>query len=337
MDVFNQPNNKPTKSFWQRPEGLTGKIVLGALLVAGAWFWNIIAAFLLTLVVSTTKLIIAGVVLFALIYVLLDPKFRNLAWYFYTVTMKKLTSAFVEMNPIAIIKVYIQTLEKKREEMSEQINKMKGQIGILDRQIFKNSEEIDKQKELAKAAQSRGNNMQVTLSAREVGRLDGSNSRLKPIKMRMEKMYTYMNKIYEASDYLIRDMKSEMSTQEREYNTIKAAYSVMRSASSIMKGDPDKRQIFEQALEFVQDDMGHKVGEIDRFMEMSASIMNTIDLENDVFQEKGLKMLEEMDKQDFSFLLQPTVMPTITDDGMKVLVPVKKSDNNTNSKFDGIL
>ena len=52
---------------------------------------------------------------------------------------------------------------------------------------------------------------------------------------------------------------------------------------SIIKGDADRRVMFDQALEYVADDVANKVGEMERFMEMSSDFMNSIDLQNGVF------------------------------------------------------
>jgi hypothetical protein len=76
----------------------------------------------------------------------------------------------------------------------------------------------------------------------------------------------------------------------------------MTSAMSVISGDPDKRAMFDRAMEVVADDVANKVGEMERFMDMSANFMNSVDLQNGVFEEEGLKMLEKFEKES-SFLL----------------------------------
>ena len=39
-----------------------------------------------------------------------------------------------------------------------------------------------------------------------------------------------------------------------------------------------------------------KVGEMERFMDMSSNLMKSIDLQNGVFEDEGMKMLEEWEK-----------------------------------------
>ncbi len=49
--------------------------------------------------------------------------------------------------------------------------------------------------------------------------------------------------------------------------------------------------------------MAGKVGEMEQFMEMSSSFMNSIDLQNGIFEEEGLKMLEKWESEGVSLIL----------------------------------
>lgn len=61
--------------------------------------------------------------------------------------------------------------------------------------------------------------------------------------------------------------------------------------------------MFDQAMEAIADDIGKKVGEMERFMEISDSFMQGIDLQNGVFEEQGLDMLNKWEQEGTSFLL----------------------------------
>ena len=62
--------------------------------------------------------------------------------------------------------------------------------------------------------------------------------------------------------------------------------------------------MFDQAMEVVADDIGRKVGEMEEFMEISDKFMSSIDLQNGIFEEQGLEMLEKWEKEGASFLLK---------------------------------
>jgi hypothetical protein len=64
-----------------------------------------------------------------------------------------------------------------------------------------------------------------------------------------------------------------------------------------MKGSPDQRAMFDQALEALANDVSTKVGEMERFMDTSRNLMDTIDLQNGVFEEDGLRLLEKWERE----------------------------------------
>jgi len=77
----------------------------------------------------------------------------------------------------------------------------------------------------------------------------------------------------------------------------------MKSAMNIIAGNSDKREMFDQALEAIADDVSLKIGEMERFMEMSSNFMQSIDLQNGVFEEEGLQLLEKWEKEGVSLIL----------------------------------
>lgn len=143
----------------------------------------------------------------------------------------------------------------------------------------------------------------MILKSRKAGRLRESNVRLEDLYKKMEVLYRVLSKMYENSQILSEDIKDQVEVKEQERKAIHASNSAMRSAMSIMSGDPDKRAMFDAAMEAIADDVANKVGEMERFMEMSASFMDSIDLQNGIFEEEGMKMLEKWEKEGVSFIL----------------------------------
>jgi len=127
-----------------------------------------------------------------------------------------------------------------------------------------------------------------------------------------------LSKMYENSSILLEDVQDQVQLKEQERNAIRTSHSAMRSAMSIIKGDKDKRAMFDQALEAVADDVSQKVGEMERFMDMSENFMNSIDLQNGIFEDEGLKMLEAWEKESTSLILgedKSSLLLEANDDG----------------------
>ena len=92
-----------------------------------------------------------------------------------------------------------------------------------------------------------------------------------------------------------------VKAQERK--AIHASHGAMKSAMSVINGDPDQRAMFDMAMENITEDVANKVGEMERFMEMSSSFMDSVALLNGVFEEEGMEMLEQWEKESTSLLL----------------------------------
>jgi hypothetical protein len=120
----------------------------------------------------------------------------------------------------------------------------------------------------------------------------------------MQILYRILDKMYKNSEILLEDTKDQVKLKEQERKIIRTSHSAMKSAMSVISGDPDKRAMFDMALEHIADDVASKIGEMERFMEVSANFMDTIDLQNGVFQEEGMQMLEKWEKES-SLLLMP--------------------------------
>ena len=119
----------------------------------------------------------------------------------------------------------------------------------------------------------------------------------------MEVLYRVLTKMYENSEIMLEDLSDQVVVKEQEYKAIKASHSAMRSAMNILSGNSDKKYMYDMALEAMADDVGQKVGEMERFMDMSKNFMDGIDLQNGVFEEEGLAMLDKWEKDGVSFLL----------------------------------
>jgi len=292
-----------TKSFWKRPEGVTGAVVLIALLAGVVFMLDSLVTAILPLMNSTIGL--AGVLLGlgAVIFVALDAKARNLVWYFYQSLMRWITGMFVKIDPISILKSFIEDLEDNLRNLSKQIGALRGQMRQLKGTMDANTADIKKNMLLAEQARKKNDDKNVTLSARKAGRLQEANNKYDSLYQRMEVLYRILIKMYETSEIVLEDTKDQVQLKEQEYRAISASHGAIRSAMSIISGDPDQRARFDLALESLANDVSNKVGEMERFMDTSRNLMASIDLQNGVFEEEGLQLLEKWERE--SPLLAP--------------------------------
>lgn len=298
-------SKKSGKSFWQRPEGVTGTIFLGGLVFGGLVLLNILMPWLVQLAGTWLGLAMLLMVLGLVLYMVLDKKMRNLIWYFYKSAMRWITSFFVKIDPISILKSYVADLQENVKRMHRQIGQLRGQMHQLKEMIYNNQKAIEQN--IAQASEAKENNKRnvMILKSRKAGRLQESNMRLEDLYNRMEILFRVLKKMYENSEILMEDIKDQVTIKEQERKAILAGQNAMKSAMDIIKGDGDKKELFDRALEAVADDVSQKVGEMEQFMEMSEDFMNSIDLQNGVFEEKGLALLEKWEQESDTLLLNP--------------------------------
>ncbi len=291
------------KNFWERPEGITGGLFMAAIVLGGGYLLYQALPTLITLASNTLYLAGLLAALAAVIYMVLDPKMRNLVWYIYKSIMRSITGVFVQIDPIGILKSYIEDLKDNLGKMNSQISNLKGQMYKLGEMIKQNNANIKNNLNLAGKAKETGKDALMVLQARKAGRLQDSNVKLEDLYKRMEVLYRVLTKMYENSEIMLEDLSDQVVVKEQEYKAIKASHSAMRSAMNILSGNSDKKYMYDMALEAMADDVGQKVGEMERFMDMSKNFMDGIDLQNGVFEEEGLAMLDKWEKDGVSFLL----------------------------------
>ena len=326
-----------SKSFWKRPEGVTGMIFLLAAILGGGY---LLVTFLPALIALTSNILYLALmllVLAAVVYMVLDPKMRNLVGYMYKSVMRRITSWFVTIDPIGILKNYVDDLQDNLVKMRKQIGALRGQMRKLKTLMDKNEKEIQSNMKIAKAAKDKGKQQQMLLSSRKAARLKESNAKYNQLHGKMEVMYRILNKMHQNSEILLEDTKDQVKLKEQERKAMRASHSAMKSAMSVISGDPDKRAMFDMAMEAVADDVANKVGEMERFMEMSANFMDSVDLQNGIFEEEGLKMLEKWENESTLMLMSgATESSDSLDLNSRVARPETRSSSDSAEKYDNL-
>ena len=287
------------KSFWERPEGTTGMLFGAVALIGGGiLLYSKLLPFLLTLAWGTFQIVVAGLSTAAIIYVIADARFRNLLLFSYKSAMRLATGVFVTIDPIGIIEGYVDTLKDNLKKISKQIMNLRGQVEMLNSQISTNQKQMKQNIQLVQAAKDNQKYaMNAKLAVRSSGRLSESNKTLQELLVKLEGLYRVLNKTYEAADFLVKDIEDDVQIKKRERQAVLAGHSAIKSAMKIIKPEDDKKAMFDAALEYMAEDIGSKVGDIEHFIEVSESFMNGVDLQNGIFEKEGWELLEQWEKQ----------------------------------------
>jgi len=333
------------KSFWSRPEGITGAIFLGVAAIGLIYLFATTVSIGLWLLTSTAGQLTLLLSLGTLVFLAIDGTSRALASYIFKSAMRWITNFFVQTDPIGVLKNYVRSLQENLRKMNRQIAKLRGQMHRLKEMIINNRKEIEDNMAFAQEAKQNNQTAQVVLKSRKAGRLQESNLKLEDFYKKMEILYRILAKMYENTSILAEDIEDQVKIKEQERIALTAGHSAMQAAMKVIRGDKDQKELFDMALEAMAEDVSGKVGELERFMSISENFMQSIDLQNGIFEEEGLKMLEKWESEGISLILgsdkEKIIAQTWTDEeilDLKHPAPeaqqTAKSTNQYDSFFD---
>ena len=270
------------------------------------YFWNKIAAFLIEVTQNTLYLGFLMAVLALVIFLLTSKDVRTAAFFLFKSLMRSITGLIIKLDPIAIMKIYVDDLKEKREKMQGQINTLAGQLVKLNKNINENNERIKQKFAEANKASTMldrpGMKETASLATIEGAGLQEMNEKLLPLQRNMKTVLEFMEKVNKSADYIIKETEIKVKLKEAEYRIVKESSNALRTAISIFKGNPDKKFYFDESMEYIQDDMSQKLGEMKRAMDLSLDFINGVDVQNGLLSDKGQAMLEAYNSGQFKLI-----------------------------------
>lgn len=292
--IFPNDASQKLKSYWDRPGGKVGVILgLGIIALVGYYVLPILS----TIVWNTLNFAISLVSLGVFLYCVTHRKLRLAFFYFYEMLMKKLIGIVIELDPFIIAEDYINDMEKQREMLYKQSVDVDAQKEKINMKISEKEAEMNKLLSKAKAAQE--NNMMPELgnATRQIARLQEYVKQLAPIRDNLARIGDYLTKIHKNSAYLIEDSKNELELKKDLYKSVTSGNKALSSALKIFKGDPEKKLLVEQSMEYLKEDIAGKLANMKKAISYSSDFMRSIDLDNATSEQQGLKLLESFNPE----------------------------------------
>lgn len=329
-------DTQTSKSFWDKKEGITGKLIIAGIIIgAGIGLYVALPAIIVllqNLIEAMGLTIVAGIgagILFSAWMILSNKNFQTAAGYYFQAISKKLTGLIIEMDPIAMLEGYAKDLRKWLTQLSESITKLNGEKQKLKGIISSNEKEKNHSLNIAKLAhQQTDQSAQAAfvLNSRQAGRLDKSNVELGDLLKKMEVMGKVLEKMQTAADFNVQDIENEVVVQKQKRAAILASWKAYSFAKRIL-GRNQQKELFDQSLEYLANDYEMKVGEIEQFMKDSAGFLQTVDLENGVYEEQALSQITAWEKKADAL---------VNSSGQKVRVEVEQTPAFQSNSFDDL-
>ncbi|MBC8155425.1 MAG: hypothetical protein H7Z72_21260 [Bacteroidetes bacterium] len=302
-------------SYWSKPEGIVSLLMLAALGAFGVVYFNRIVEFLIRAVENTLYLGFLLAALALVIFLFTSRDVRTAVFFLWKSFTRGIAGTVIQLNPIAIMKIYIEDLKEKRQKMQGQIDTLAGQAVKLNKKINENNETIKHKFAEANKANSMtdrpGMREAAHLATIEGAGLQEMNEKLFPLQRNIQMVLAFMEKVNTSADFLIKETEIKVKLKEAEYQIVKESSNALKTAVSIFKGNPDKKFYFDESMEYIQNDMSQKLGEMKRAMDLSMDFINGVDIQNGILTDKGQAMLEAYNKGEFSLvkLDAPTAVP----------------------------
>jgi hypothetical protein len=279
------------KTYWNRPGGKFGIIAgLGITALVGFFVFPILT----TIVWNTINFGIALVCLALFLYVVTNRKLRLSLFYFYEILMKKLVGIVIELDPFIIAEDYLGDMEEQREILYKQSIEVDTQKEKINSKILEKKDEINKLMSKAQTAKEKNMLPELGNATRQIGRLNEYITQLTPIHDNLFRIGDYLTKIHKNSAYLIEDAKNELELKKDLYKSVTSGNQALNSALKIFKGDPEKKLLVEQSMEYLKEDIAGKLANMKKAISYSTDFMQSIDLDNATYEKEGLKLLESV-------------------------------------------
>jgi hypothetical protein len=290
------------KSYWKRPGGKFGVIAgLGILGLIGYYVFPILTQ----IVWNTVNFGIALACLGIFLYIITHRKLRLSLFYFYEILMKKLVGIVIQLDPFIIAEDYIRDMEEEREKLYKQSIEVDQQKEKIQMKIKEKESEINKLMLKAQTAKEKNMMPELGNATRQIGRLNEYIKQLSPIHDNLFRIGDYLTRIHKNSAYLIEDARNELEVKRDLYKSVTSGNRALTSALKIFKGDPEKKLLVEQSMEYLKEDIAGKLANMKKAISYSSDFMRSIDLDNATYEKEGLKMLDTFNPES-AFKLAPS-------------------------------
>jgi hypothetical protein len=299
---FFPTDGQQLKAYWKRPGGKFGTLAGVGLLVAAGYY---VLPILTSVVWNTFNFGMALAALGIFLYAVTHRKLRLGLFYFYEILMKKLVGVVIELDPFIVAEDYIDDMMDEREKLYKQATDVDTQKEKIHLKIKEKEVEISKLMSKAHAAKERGMMQELGNTTRQIGRLKEYILQLTPIHENLTRIGDYLTNIHKNSAYLIEDARNELELKKDLFKSVTSGNRALTSALKIFKGDPEKKLLVEQSMEFLKEDIASKLANMKKAISYSSDFMKSIDLDNATYEKEGLRMLDQFNIDNAFTLSRP--------------------------------
>lgn len=317
LNLSNDPVNKTKK--------ITRLLMLIGAGIATFWFWGTISSFVVRTLEDTLKTVLYGGILAAIIlFVWQNPTFIAQTW---TNFNRFITGIFIKMDFLSYMDRYAEYLLEKKKNLDASIVSLAGKKEKLDRKLAAWEEAIRTNLRRAETALQLGQKQEAALLGTKVAGDKKSIEMFRPMQQKMTKYIDFMSKLSESWNYSRESLLYEIDRKRTEYEMIKETTKGLKNAEELINSDSEAARIYGESLKALEENVTQKIAYIEDFERRSKDIIAGINIDQQMMENDGLKVLEEYINDGELFL------PNFSQVGQEIDYVEVKSGKSENSNF----
>ena len=300
--------NYTPKSFWKRPEGPFGMMVLAALIIAGAWGFYAILPFLITLLTDTLHMVVLAAILIAILWLVFNPTFRTAVSNLFQNTVRFFASWVVETDPIGILRNNLDDMKKAKYNLDQTLQRFAGSDERLQRSIAAKSDEINglghkaaKAEQMANAASDPMEKERLQLERQtfleQAGMLMQGVKQLQALEDQTSKMLKTFQHWSQISDSKIQRTENKVNFLAEQRKMILDAKATLGMGQQLLRGNPDQLKMVDMALDYLEDDTSRTLGEIREFSRYTDKLLTDDQIESGAAADEAASKFAEFNQK----------------------------------------
>ena len=296
------------KSFWKRPEGPFGVVVLIALIIAGGFGLYAILPFLIALLTDTLHMIALAAILIAILWLIFNPTFRNAISNLFKNIVRFFASWVVETDPIGILRNNLDDMKKAKYNLDQTLQRFAGSDERLRRSIADKSDQINtlgrkaaKAEQMAAAAADPLERERLSLERQtfleQAGMLMQGVKQLQSLEDQTSKMLNTFQHWSQIADSKIQRTENKVNFLAEQRKMILDAKATLGVGQQLLRGNPEQLKMVDMALEYLEDDTSRTLGEIKEFSRYTDKLLTDDQIESGAAADEAAAKFAEFNQK----------------------------------------
>ena len=266
------------KSFWKRPEGKVGALVLPLLLGGvGLTIWVVILPFVLSVIANTLIVIPMIALLVALFFMAINPNVHAAVEFLFKRGMYNMTNAIYKIDPIGVLRVAVANMRQRVLDMGELKQQLQKHIRLLVQTMRNN--EMESQRSTQRAGSDGTNKYDKFVEERQAARLQNSNLDYKAALTQLQGIDRCLDTYIKVTTALATDSDNEANVRERDRNNLLRSHKILRQAARTLQGHEEAMLMFNQGVQIIVDERLTLLSEVDSFAQLITDTVGGIDIQ----------------------------------------------------------